>query len=125
MDECRLDKWLWSVRTYKTRAEATDACRGNFVQVNGLHAKPGRDIHVGEIVTARIGLMTKTLRVRGLPKSRIGAKLLSEFVEDLTPAAEYERAKQAGLEHMLARERGLGRPTKKDRRSMAKLFGFD
>lgn len=125
MDDTRLDKWLWSVRVFKTRAEATAVCRNGRVQVNGLDAKPGRDVHVGETVTAKVGVVTRTLKVLGHPRSRVAAKQLPEFVQDLTPAAEYERAKQAGLEHMLARERGRGRPTKKDRRDMAHLFGFE
>jgi ribosome-associated heat shock protein Hsp15 len=125
MDDSRLDKWLWSVRVFKTRAEAAAVCRNGRVQVNGLDAKPGRDVHAGETVTAKVGMVTRTLKVLGIPRSRVGAKLLPEFMQDLTPAEEYERVKQAALEHMLARERGRGRPTKKDRRSMAELFGFE
>jgi ribosome-associated heat shock protein Hsp15 len=125
MEDPRLDKWLWCVRVCKTRPDATALCRNGRVQVNGLDAKPGRDIHVGETVTARVGALTRTLKVAGIPRSRVGAKQLAEFLTDLTPAAEYERAKQAGIEHMLARERGRGRPTKKDRRDMGQLFGFD
>ncbi|MBA3848540.1 MAG: RNA-binding protein [Opitutus sp.] len=125
MDETRLDKWLWSVRVFKTRAEATAHCRNGRVQVNGLDAKPGRDVHAGETVTAKVGLVTRTLKVLGFPRSRVGARQLPGFAQDLTPAAEYERARQAGLEHRLARERGRGRPTKKDRRDMGRLFGFD
>jgi ribosome-associated heat shock protein Hsp15 len=125
MDDPRLDKWLWSVRVFKTRPEATAACRAGKVLIGELEAKPGRDVHVGETVTARVGVVTRTLKVVGLPRSRVGAKQLPEFMQDLTPAAEYERAKQAGLEHMLARERGRGRPTKKDRRDMSHLFGFE
>lgn len=125
MDDTRLDKWLWTVRVFKTRAEATAQCRNGRVQVNGLDAKPGRDVHVGETVTARVGLVTRTLKVLGFPRSRVGAKQLPEFFQDLTPPAEYDRAKQAGLEHMLARERGRGRPTKKDRRDLGRLFGFE
>jgi ribosome-associated heat shock protein Hsp15 len=124
MDDPRLDKWLWSVRVFKTRPDATAACRAGKVLIGELEAKPGRDIHVGETVTVRVGVITRTLKVLGLPKSRVGAKLLAAYVEDLTPAAEYERARQAGIEHMLARERGQGRPTKKDRRDMGRLFDF-
>ncbi len=123
--DARLDKFLWSVRVFKTRPLATDACRAGKVLVGELEAKPGRDVHVGEVISVRLGMMTRTLKVVGVPRSRVGAKQLPEFVEDLTPAAEYERARQAGIEHMLARERGRGRPTKKDRRDMADLFGFD
>jgi ribosome-associated heat shock protein Hsp15 len=125
MDETRLDKWLWSVRACRTRPEAAALCRNGRVQVNGLDAKPGRDVHTGETVTIRVGLVTRTLRVLGHPRSRVGAKQLTAYVEDLTPAAEYDRARQASLEHLLARERGRGRPTKKERRDMGRLFGFD
>lgn len=124
MDDPRLDKWLWSVRVFKTRPLATAACRAGKVLIGELEAKPGRDVHVGETVTVRVGVVTRTLKVVGLPRSRVAARQLPEFMTDLTPAAEYERAKQAGLEHLLARERGNGRPTKKDRREMGRLFGF-
>ena len=123
MDDPRLDKWLWSVRVFKTRPEATAACRAGKVLIGELEAKPGRDIHIGETVTVRVGVVTRTLKVVGLPRTRVGAKLLADYLADLTPAAEYERAKQAAIEHMLARERG--RPSKKDRRDMAEFFGFD
>ena len=125
MDDRRLDQWLWSVRVFKTRALATAACRAGKVLIGELEAKPGRDVHVGETVTVRVGAVTRTLKVTGLPRSRVGARLLPGFLLDLTPPAEYERARQAGLEHMLARERGRGRPTKKDRRDMGRLFGFE
>lgn len=125
MEDPRLDKWLWSVRAFKTRPLATAACRAGKVHIGELEAKPGRDIHVGEVVTVRDGLVTRTLKVVGLPRSRVAAKQLPAYLEDLTPPAEYERAKQAGIEHMLARERGMGRPTKKDRRDLGRLFGFD
>jgi ribosome-associated heat shock protein Hsp15 len=125
MQDCRLDKWLWAIRVFKTRPEATAACRNNHVQVNDLDAKPGRDVHAGEVVKVRLGVLNRTLKVLGCPKSRVAAKQLPEFVQDLTPAAEYEKAKQASLEHFLARERGKGRPTKRDRREMGRLFGFE
>ena len=125
MDEPRLDKWLWSVRVFKTRPLATAACRAGKVLIGELEAKPGRDVHVGETVTVHLGVVTRTLKVVALPRSRVSAKLLPEYMADLTPPAEYERAKQAGIEHMLARQRGMGRPTKKERRDMSELFGFE
>jgi ribosome-associated heat shock protein Hsp15 len=125
MDETRLDKWLWKIRVFKTRAEATAACRAGKVLVGDLEAKPGRDAHVGETISARVGLVQRTLKVVGMPRSRVSAKQLAEFVQDLTPAAEYAKAKQARLEHLLARERGKGRPTKKERRDMSELFDFE
>ena len=125
MDDPRLDKWLWCVRVFKTRPLATAACRAGKVLIGELEAKPGRDIHVGEVVTVRIGAITRTLKVVALPRSRLAAKQLKDYLEDLTPAAEYERAKQAGIEHLLARQRGEGRPTKKERREMGRLFDFE
>lgn len=125
MDDPRLDKWLWSVRVFKTRPLATAACRAGKVTIGELEAKPGRNLHVGETVIVRVGAITRTLKVAGLPKSRVAAKQLPAYLTDLTPAAEYERAKQAGIEHLLARERGKGRPTKKERREMGRLFGFE
>jgi ribosome-associated heat shock protein Hsp15 len=125
MDEPRLDKWLWSVRVFKTRPEATAACRAGKVLVGELEAKPGRDAHVGETISVRVGVVHRTLKVLGLPRSRLSPKQLPEFVQDLTPAEEYAKAKQAQLEHLLARERGKGRPTKKDRRDMGHLFDFE
>ena len=125
MDDPRLDKWLWSVRVFKTRPLATAACRAGHVLIGELEAKPGRDVHVGETVTVRVGVITRTLKITGLPRSRLAAKQVPEYLTDLTPPAEYERAKQAGIEHMLARQRGMGRPTKKDRRDMGRLFGFE
>src|SRR6188474_3494905 len=114
----RLDKWLWAVRVFKTRPLATEACRAGKVLIGELEAKPGRDVHVGELVTVRVGAVTRTLKVVAMPRSRVAAKQLPEFMADLTPPAEYERAKQASIEHLLARQRGEGRPTKKDRREM-------
>jgi ribosome-associated heat shock protein Hsp15 len=122
MDDPRLDKWLWSVRAYKTRPLATEACRAGKVLIGEREAKPGRDVHVGEAVTLRTGTVTRTLKILAMPRSRVAAKQLPEFMQDLTPAAEYERARQAGIEHRLARESGRGRPTKKSRRDLSQLF---
>ncbi|MCX6954864.1 MAG: S4 domain-containing protein [Verrucomicrobia bacterium] len=118
----RLDKWLWAMRVFKTRALATDACRAGSVAVNELVAKPAREVHAGEVVTVKQGLFTRTLRVVGVPKSRIGAKLLPEYCADLTPPEEYERLRERSVQQVLAREKGSGRPTKKERRVLDELF---
>jgi ribosome-associated heat shock protein Hsp15 len=107
---------------FKTRALATDACRAGSVTINGLTAKPARDVHTGEVVSVRQGLVTRTLRVVGLPRSRVGAKLVAEFCTDLTPPTEWEKLKEHRVQQLLARERGGGRPTKKDRRAFGQLF---
>ena len=118
----RLDKWLWAVRLFKTRALATDACRAGTVEINGQPAKPARDVHAGEIVTVKQGLILRTLRVLGAPRSRVSAKLASDFCQDLTPPAEFEKQREFRLQHVLAREKGSGRPTKRDRREIDRLF---
>ena len=118
----RLDKWLWAVRVFKTRALATDACRAGSVTVNELPAKPGRDVRAGELVAVRQGLFTRTLRVVGVPRSRVGAKLLAEYCADLTPPEEFEKLRERSVQQVLAREKGSGRPTKRDRRLMDRVF---
>jgi ribosome-associated heat shock protein Hsp15 len=123
--DVRLDKLLWSLQVFKTRPLATAACRTGRVTIGEFAAKPGRDVHVGEVLVVRGGGLTRTLQVRALPPSRLGAKQLPDFVADLTPAAEYERVKQAGLEQRLARQRSEGRPTKKERRDIDALFESD
>ena len=118
----RLDKWLWGVRIFKTRALATDACRAGSVTINDLNAKPAREVHAGETVIVRQGLVTRTLRVLAVPPSRVGAKLVAEFCADLTPAEEFEKARVHRLQQVLAREKGSGRPTKRDRRQLDRFF---
>ena len=118
----RLDKWLWAVRVFKTRPLAAEACRAGSVTVNELPAKPARDVHAGELVAVRLGLITRTLRVAGVPRSRVGAKLLAEFFTDLTPDSEYDKVREQRLQQVHEREKGTGRPTKRDRRLRDRLF---
>ena len=118
----RLDKWLWTVRYFKTRSLATDACRAGSVTVNGQPAKPARDVRAGELVVLNEGLVTRRLRVLGIPRSRVGAKLVPTYCEDQTPPEEIAKAKEQPIQQFLARARGSGRPTKRDRRQMDQLF---
>jgi ribosome-associated heat shock protein Hsp15 len=117
----RLDKWLWAVRLFKSRSLASDACRAGSVTVNELPAKPGRDVHAGEIVTVKQGLVLRTLRVIGVPRSRVGAKLVANLCTDLTPQEELEKGRERSVQQVLAREKGTGRPTKRDRRLLDDL----
>lgn len=119
----RLDKWLWAVRIFKTRPLATTACRAGSVTVNDLVAKPGRDLHAGEMVRVRQGLVLRTLSVIAVPRARVGAKLVPTYCHDLTPPEEFEKAKVHAIQQLLAREKGTGRPTKRDRRLMDGIFG--
>lgn len=118
----RLDRWLWAVRLFKTRALATDAIRARSVEINGRPAKPAREVHAGETVTVQQGLVLRTLRVLGAPESRVGAKLVAEYCVDLTPESEFAKAREQRLQHVLAREKGSGRPTKRERREVDRLF---
>ncbi len=118
----RLDQWLWAVRIFKTRGLAAAACRDGSVEVGGRPAKPARDVHAGETVTVRQGILLRTLRVVGAPASRVGAKLVAEFCTDLTPPGEYEKMREQRLQHVLARPQGSGRPTKRDRREIGRFF---
>ncbi len=119
----RIDQWLWAVRIFRTRSLATDACRAGSVTVNGQPAKASRDVRPGELVVVRLGLIHRTLHVLAVPPSRVGAKLVGGFCGDQTPAEEYERARSQRVQQLLARAKGSGRPTKRDRRRLDRLFG--
>ncbi len=119
----RLDKWLWAVRLFKTRSLATDACRSGSVAVGGQRAKPAHVVRPGELIGVRQGLIQRTLRVLAVPAGRVGPKLVPAFCEDRTPPAEFEKARTHRVQQILARARGSGRPTKRDRRLIDRLFG--
>ena len=118
----RMDKWLWSVRLYKTRSLAAEACSSGKVHVDGQSVKPARSVKIGDVVTAITGEITRTIRVRELLEKRVGAKRVSQYLEDLTPAAEYARPREKHFAPILFRPRGKGRPTKKDRRSIQRFL---
>ncbi len=118
MDEPRLDKWLWAVRLFKTRTQATEACRNGAVKFQGQPAKPAREVRVDDIFEIRQGGLTKTIKVRAPLERRIGPKLVDQYLEELTPAAEYLRHLQTKTQAPLKREKGAGRPTKRDRREI-------
>ena len=117
MENVRIDKWLWMVRLFKTRSMATEACNAGKVKMDGNNLKPSKNIKENEIYVVRIGQLEKTVQVLGSPKSRVGAPLVPQFYTDLTPPEEYERVKMLSMrfEH---RDRGEGRPTKRDRRQI-------
>lgn len=118
----RIDKWLWAVRLFKTRAAASDACRAGSVEIAGLPVKPAREVRAGDLIVVRQGLVTRTLRAIASPRSRVGAKLVAIYCEDLTPPAEFEKGREQRVQQVLAREKGSGRPTKRDRRELDRLF---
>ena len=121
--EVRIDKWLWAVRLYKTRSLATLACRGGHVTIAGQHVKPSRAVRLGEVVAARTGEMLRTVKVTGVIDRRVGPKLVPNYMDDQTPSEEFLRVIQkkeaAGVPQ---RDKGAGRPTKKERRQMEALL---
>ena len=118
----RIDKWLWAVRIFKTRGQAAEACRSGNVQVNQQPAKASRDVHAGETVLVQQGLITRTLVVRNFPLRRIGPKLVVDFCDDQTPPEEFAKVRQQPVQQFLARAKGSGRPTKRERREIDQLF---
>ena len=122
MDEPRIDKYLWAIRVFKTRSEATEACKGGKVKVAGIPAKPSRAIQAGEVIQVRKGIVTYTYKVLRPLENRVGAKLVPDYAENLTPEAELEKLKAPVESFFVTRDRGAGRPTKKDRRAMEQLW---
>ena len=122
MEEVRIDKYLWSIRVYKTRSEATTACNGGKVRLNGSDVKPSKSVKVGDVIVVRKGAVTYTYKVLDLIDKRQGAKLVSEFAENMTPQEELDKLRAPVETFFLKRDRGAGRPTKKDRRQMESLW---
>jgi len=121
LDPVRIDKWLWAVRLFKTRSQATDACRGGKVKIDGHNVKPSREVNIDDVIEIQSSLIKKKIKVLQIIKNRVAAKLVPDLAEDQTPAEEYERLDmQRQLNHE-RREHGIGRPTKKDRRDIDKL----
>ena len=118
MDEVRIDKFLWSIRAFKTRSEATDACNGGKIRLNGGDVKPSKLVHRGDEIVVRKPPVTYTYKVKELVDKRQGAKLVSDFVENLTPEEELQKLHAPVETFFLKRDRGTGRPTKKDRRAL-------
>jgi ribosome-associated heat shock protein Hsp15 len=122
MTEVRIDKYLWSIRVFKTRSEATDACKGGKIRVNGADTKPSKMVKVGDTIVARKGAVTYTYKVLDLIDKRQGPKLVPNYAENLTPPEELAKLRAPIETFFLKRDRGAGRPTKKDRRQMEALW---
>jgi ribosome-associated heat shock protein Hsp15 len=123
--EVRVDKYLWAMRIYKTRSIATDACKCGRVKINGVEIKPSRMFHVGDIFTVRKGPITYTYRILQLWGNRLGAKMVPEYLQDITPKEQLELLELARYAAQSGRDRGTGRPTKKDRRDIEQFFSDD
>ena len=120
--EVRIDKYLWAIRVFKTRTEATEACSGGKVKIGGVNAKPSKDVRPGDIINVRKGAVNYTFRViDGLDK-RVGAKLVPDYAENLTPEEELQKLRAPVEPFFVTRDRGAGRPTKKERRDLEQLW---
>lgn len=116
--EARIDKWLWAVRIFKTRTIAADACKNGRVTMNGQSVKPSKVLRDGDVVSVRKAPVTYTFRVLKAIENRVGAKLVPEMLENITPREQYEILEMSRISGFVNRARGTGRPTKKDRRDL-------
>ena len=128
MNEVRIDKWMWAVRIFKTRTVALDACKKGRVLIDNVSVKPSRMIRVGDVVQVRKPPVTFSFKVLGLSDKRMGAKLVPQFMENVTPPEQYEILELNKISGFVDRQRGTGRPTKKERRDLEQFtdeFDFD
>ncbi len=124
MDEAvRIDKWLWAVRVFKTRTIASEACKKGRVLIDNNSVKPSRMIRIGEVVQVKKPPVTYSFKVLDITQKRMGAKLVAGFMENVTPPEEYEVLEMNKLSGFIDRQRGSGRPTKKDRRDLEDFTG--
>ena len=119
MKKIRIDKWLWVVRIYKTRTQASDACKGGKVKIDTKKMKPSRILEGNETITVQKKFIKETFKVLDSNKNRINPKIKNDFVENLTSDVEYLKIK-INNSFSITRKQGLGRPTKRERRMMDK-----
>lgn len=122
MDDIRLDKYLWAVRIFKTRSDAADAVRNNRVMVNNAYAKPSREVKIGDLISVRRQAVTYQYKVLDLVSSRQGAKNVPQYCLDITPQEELDKLNAPRETIFVFRDRGTGRPTKKERREIDSLM---
>lgn len=121
MNEVRVDKWLWAMRVFKTRTVATEACKKGRVYVGNVIAKPSRTIKVGDVVNVRKPPVTYSFKVLALTQNRLGAKLVPDYMENVTPKSELDLLEVVKISGFIDRRKGLGRPTKREGRELAQF----
>lgn len=124
-DKLRIDKYLWSIRVFKTRTLATEACKAGRVKLNGQNVKPSYVVKVGDTFAVQKGIERKLLYATGLLDRRVDAKTAAMYYEDRTPVEETYGFKSVFQAPILKRDRGTGRPTKRDRREIDDLKASD
>ena len=130
MEVARIDKWLWAARIFKTRSMAADGCKNGRVTVGGANAKPSRTVKAGETINVKKPPITYSFKILNAIETRVGAKLIPQVYEDATDPKQYELLEMSRISGFIDRARGMGRPTKKDRRAMdafvePAVFGID
>ena len=130
MNEVRIDKWLWATRIFKTRTIATDACKLGRVTIGGMNVKPSRLVKPGDVIAVRKPPVTYTFEVLAVLNNRVGAKLVPNYLRNITTRDQLELLEMVKIDGFINRQKGLGRPTKKDGREMKEFteeafFGFD
>lgn len=122
MAEARIDKWLWAVRVFKTRTIAAEACKKGRVSINGSQVKPARMVKPGDVIQVKKSPITYSFKVLQAIEKRVGAKFVSEFMENVTTPDQYELLEMSKISGFVGRPKGTGRPTKKDRRDLDDFF---
>jgi ribosome-associated heat shock protein Hsp15 len=117
-DATRIDKWLWTVRVYKTRSIATEECKKGRVSIGGMEVKPSRELKIGDILEVRKSPVTYRYKVLQFPANRLSAKLVPEYMQDITPPENLQVLEMQKYMGWSERDRGAGRPTKKERRDI-------
>ena len=120
-EKLRIDKYLWAIRVFKTRTLAADACKAGRVKLENQNIKPSHEVKVGETYQVSKGIERRVLKVKGMLENRVDAKTAIDFYEDLTPVEQTQAFKSVFQAPVLKRDRGTGRPTKKDRRETDEL----
>ena len=121
MNDERIDKWLWAMRVFKTRSIATDACKKGRVMMGGVAVKPSRSVKVGDVVDVRKPPVTFSFRVKAHSPGRLGARLVPDYLENITPQSQYDLLEMTRISGFVDRRKGLGRPTKRDSREMSRF----
>ena len=122
MSEVRIDKYLWAIRAFKTRTDAAEACKGGRVKIGQGNAKPAKAVQAGDVIQVRKGAVVFTYKVLQPTEHRVGAKLVPEFAQNLTSQAELDKLRAPVESFFVTRDRGAGRPTKKDRREIEQIW---
>ena len=125
MAEVRIDKWMWATRIFKTRTIAAEACKKNRVMIQGVNVKASRMIKVGDVIQVRKPPITYSYKVLEVTEGRMGAKMVPQYLENVTTADQYEILELNKISGFVDRAKGMGRPTKKDRRELEQFAGPD